>query len=191
MRPAISRPSWLKACPPCAGTELGASLPERPIRLFGDPVLKTVSAPPVEEIDDGVRALVDDLVESVKLPGRAGVAAPPQIGVNVRAFSYNVDGEIGYILNPEIVELSGGEVSKIDEGCLSVPGLWHKTPRYAFARVRGIDLDGNEIELSGTGLMAQALQHEVDHLEGLVYLDRLEKDDRRVAMRQVRESDWF
>ncbi len=82
-------------------------------------------------------------------------------------------------------------MSKIDEGCLSVPGLWHKTPRYAFARVRGIDLDGNEIELSGTGLMAQALQHEVDHLEGLVYLDRLEKDDRRVAMRQVRESDWF
>ena len=163
-------------------------MPERPIRLFGDPVLKTVSAP-VEQIDDGVRALVTDLVDSVKLPGRAGVAAS-QIGVNVRAFSYNVDGEVGYILNPVIIELTG-ERELIDEGCLSVPGLWHKTPRHPFARVRGIDLDGNEIELFGSGLMAQALQHETDHLDGILYLDRLEKDERRVAMKQVRESDWF
>ena len=163
-------------------------MPERPIRLFGDPVLKTVSAP-VEQIDDGVRALVADLVDSVKLPGRAGVAAS-QIGVNVRAFSYNVDGEVGYILNPVIIELTG-ERELIDEGCLSVPGLWHKTPRHPFARVRGIDLDGNEIELSGSGLMAQALQHETDHLDGILYIDRLEKDERRVAMKQVRESDWF
>ena len=113
-------------------------MPERPIRLFGDPVLKTVSAP-VEQIDDGVRALVTDLIDSVKLPGRAGVAAS-QIGVNLRAFSYNVDGDVGYILNPEIVEVSG-EKQLIDEGCLSVPGLWHKTPRFPFARVRGIDLE--------------------------------------------------
>ena len=163
-------------------------MPERPIRLFGDPVLKTVSAP-VEQIDDGVRALVADLVDSVRLPGRAGVAAS-QIGVNLRAFSYNVDGEVGYVLNPEIVEVSG-EVELIDEGCLSVPGLWHKTPRHPFARVRGIDLDGNEIELSGNGLMAQALQHETDHLDGILYLDRLQKDERRAAMKEVRESDWF
>jgi len=163
-------------------------LPERPIRLFGDPVLKTVSAP-VEQIDDRVRALVGDLLDSVRLPGRAGVAAS-QIGVNLRVFSYNVDGEVGYIINPEIVELSG-EVESIDEGCLSVPGLWHKTPRYSYARVRGVDLDGNEIELSGDGLMAQALQHETDHLDGLLYLDRLEKEERRAAMKAVRESDWF
>jgi peptide deformylase len=162
-------------------------LPERPIRLFGDPVLKTVSAP-VEQVDDRVRALVVDLLDSVRLPGRAGVAAS-QIGVNLRAFSYNVDGEVGYILNPEI-EVSG-EKELIDEGCLSVPGLWHKTPRHPFARVRGIDLDGNEIELSGEGLMAQALQHETDHLDGLLYLDRLEKEERRLAMKEVRESDWF
>ncbi|KZE95474.1 MULTISPECIES: peptide deformylase [unclassified Agromyces] len=163
-------------------------MPERPIRLFGDPVLKTVSAP-VEQIDDRVRALVDDLVDSVRLPGRAGVAAP-QIGVNLRVFSYNVDGEVGYIINPRVVEVSG-EPELVDEGCLSVPGLWHKTPRHPFARVQGIDLDGNEIELAGEGLMAQALQHEVDHLDGLLYLDRLEKDERRAAMRAVRESDWF
>lgn len=163
-------------------------MPERPIRLFGDPVLKTVSAP-VEQIDDGVRALVADLIDSVKLPGRAGVAAS-QIGVNLRVFSYNVDGDVGYVINPVIVELTGDR-ELIDEGCLSVPGLWHKTPRHPHARVRGIDLDGNEIELAGSGLMAQALQHETDHLDGILYLDRLEKDERRAAMREVRESDWF
>jgi peptide deformylase len=79
----------------------------------------------------------------------------------------------------------------MDEGCLSVPGLWFKTLRYPFARVTGIDLDGNEIEVSGTGVLAQALQHETDHLDGKLYLDRLDKESRREAMKQVRESDWF
>lgn len=161
---------------------------ERQIRLFGDPVLKTPSEP-VHEIDEGVRGLVEDLVDSVLPPGRAGVAAP-QIGVNQRVFSYNVDGKVGYIINPELVEVSG-EPELVDEGCLSVPGLWFKTARYPFARVRGVDLDGKEIEISGTGVLAQALQHETDHLNGMLYLDRLDKDTRREAMKQVRESDWF
>jgi peptide deformylase len=160
----------------------------REIRLFGDPVLKTVSDP-VVVIDDRMRGLVEDLLDSVRLPGRAGVAAS-QIGVNLRAFSYNVDGQIGYILNPEIIELSG-EPQLVDEGCLSVPGLWFPTLRHPFARARGIDLDGNEIEVSGTGVMAQAIQHEADHLDGLLYLDRLDKPARREAMKQVRESSWF
>lgn len=160
----------------------------REIRLFGDPVLKTVSEP-VGEVDDRIRGLVEDLLDSVRLPGRAGVAAS-QIGVNLRAFSYNVDGRIGYILNPVIVELSG-EPELVDEGCLSVPGLWFPTQRYPFARAKGVDLDGNEVEVSGTGVMAQALQHETDHLDGLLYLDRLDKPARREAMKQVRESDWF
>ncbi len=163
-------------------------MPERSIRLFGDPVLKSASAP-IETIDDGVRALVADLLDSVRVPGRAGVAAP-QIGVNLRAFSYNVDGEVGYVLNPELVEVRG-EVEPLGEGCLSVPGLWHPTPRHPFARVRGIDLDGSTIEIEGEGLLAQALQHETDHLDGILYLDRLEKPERRIAMREVRESDWF
>jgi len=161
---------------------------ERQIRLFGDPVLKTPSEP-IGEIDDGVRGLIDDLVDSVLPPGRAGVAAP-QIGVNERALSYNVDGEAGYVINPVLVEVSG-EPELVDEGCLSVPGLWFKTRRYPFARVTGIDLDGNEIEVSGTGVLAQALQHETDHLNGTLYLDRLDKESRREAMKQVRESDWF
>jgi peptide deformylase len=161
---------------------------ERQIRIFGDPVLKTASAP-IDTIDEGIRGLVDDLLDSVRPPGRAGVAAS-QIGVNLRAFSYNVDGDIGYILNPVIVE-TGGEKEPVDEGCLSVPGLWYPTPRYPFVRVVGSDLDGKPVELSGTGLLAQALQHEVDHLDGLLYLDRLDKGNRRAAMKEVRESTWF
>ncbi|GAA0994485.1 peptide deformylase [Subtercola frigoramans] len=160
----------------------------REIRIFGDPVLKTVSDE-IGQIDDRVRALVADLVDSVLLPGRAGVAAS-QIGVNLRAFSYNVDGEVGYLLNPRITELSG-EPEFMDEGCLSVPNLWFKTKRYPSATAVGLDLEGNTVEISGTGVLAQALQHEVDHLDGMLYLDRLEKETRREAMRQVRESDWF
>jgi len=163
-------------------------VPERQIRLFGDPVLKT-SSDPIAGIDDRVRGLVQDLVDSVRLPGRAGVAAS-QIGVNLRAFSYNVDGDVGYILNPTVVELSG-EPDLVDEGCLSVPGLWYPTMRYPFARVTGIDLDGNPVELSGTGIMAQALQHETDHLDGFLYIDRLDKENRRAAMKEIRESTWF
>ena len=161
---------------------------ERQIRHFGDPVLKTPSDL-IDTIDDGARSLVEDLLDSVRPPGRAGVAAS-QIGVNLRAFSYNVDGEIGYIINPVIAE-TRGELELVEEGCLSVPGLWYPTPRYPFARVTGIDLDGNPVELSGTGLLAQALQHETDHLDGLLYLDRLGKEDRRAAMKEVRESSWF
>ncbi|MCU1525542.1 MAG: def [Microbacteriaceae bacterium] len=160
---------------------------ERQIRLFGDPVLKTVSDP-IKPTDD-VTGLVEDLVETVKVPGRAGVAAP-QIGVNQRAFSYNVDGEIGYIINPVVVELSG-EPELMDEGCLSVPGFYFPRLRYPSARVTGEDLTGNPIELSGTGVMAQALQHETDHLDGKLYIDGLEKDVKREAMRLIRESDWF
>lgn len=160
----------------------------RAIRFFGDPVLKSPAAR-IETIDDGVRSLVRDLLDTVELPGRAGVAAP-QIGVGLRAFSYNIDGVIGYILNPELVEVSG-DPALIGEGCLSVPNLWHDTLRHPYARAVGIDLDGNEITLEGEGLMAQALQHECDHLDGILYLDRLSPAERRVAMREVRESSWF
>jgi peptide deformylase len=160
----------------------------RPIRVFGDPVLRAASAP-ITDIDDGIRALVRDLVDTVELPGRAGVAAP-QIGVGLRAFSYNIDGDIGYILNPVLVDVSG-EPELVGEGCLSVPGLWHDALRHPHATVTGIDLDGIEIVLEGDGLLAQALQHETDHLDGKLYLDRLPAETRRIAMREIRESDWF
>lgn len=159
----------------------------RQIRLFGDPVLRAPSAP-IQTIDDGVRALVQDLIDSVTPPGRAGVAAP-QIGVGMRAFSYNIDGDIGYVLNP-VLEVSG-EPGPVGEGCLSVPGLWHDAIRYPHAKVTGIDLDGEPVVLEGDGLLAQALQHECDHLEGMLYIERLPKEVRRIAMREIRESDWF
>lgn len=160
----------------------------RDIRLFGDPVLKTVSDP-ITKFDDKTKALIEDLLDTTQLPGRAGVAAP-QIGVNLRAFSYNVNGQVGYLINPVLVEVSG-EKLLVDEGCLSVPELWHKTPRYEFAKVTGVDLDGNDVEIEGDGLMAQMLQHECDHLDGLVYLDRLEDDERKKAMKSLRATNWF
>lgn len=160
----------------------------REIRLYGDPVLRTECSA-IEEITPEISELVRDLIDTTKLPGRAGVAAP-QIGVNLRVFSYNIHGEIGYLINPRIVELSG-EPEEIDEGCLSVPGLWEKTPRYPEAVAEGMNLSGETVRLSGTGLMAQMLQHECDHLDGKVYLDRLTPEGRKVAMRKLRETDWF
>ncbi len=160
----------------------------RDIRLFGDPVLKTVSDP-ISLFDEKAHTLIEDLLDTTKLPGRAGVAAP-QIGVNLRAFSFNVNGEVGYIINPKLIEVSGEKIL-VDEGCLSVPELWHKTPRYEFAKAIGVDLQGNEIVLEGTGLMAQMLQHECDHLDGLVYLDRLADDERKAAMKSLRATEWF
>lgn len=160
----------------------------RDIRLFGDPVLRTV-CDPIVEVDDGVRALVDDLCETVDMDGRAGLAAT-QIGHTQRAFSLNIDGEVSYVLNPEIVALEG-EPRPTGEGCLSVPDLWFDVLRYPRATVRGMDLDGNEVVISGEGLLAQALQHECDHLDGKLYLSRLDRDARGEAMRQIRTSNWF
>lgn len=160
----------------------------REIRLYGDPVLRTVSEE-IAEITPSVVDLIHDLIETTQLPGRAGVAAP-QIGVNLRAFSYFVNGEVGYLINPRIVELSG-EVTEIDEGCLSVPGLWEKTPRYPIAVAEGLNLNGDLVRVEGSGLLAQALQHECDHLDGKVYLDRLSPENRKTAMKKLRETDWF
>ncbi|PJJ72405.1 peptide deformylase [Diaminobutyricimonas aerilata] len=161
---------------------------ERPIRYFGDPVLRS-ACDPIRPGDPRAAGLVADLLENVQLPGRAGLAAN-QIGVGLRAFSYNVDGRIGYVINPELVEVSG-EPELMDEGCLSVPGFYFPRSRYPFARVRGVDLDGNPVEISGTGQLAQALQHETDHLDGRLYLEGLEPEVKRDAMRQVRQADWF
>lgn len=160
----------------------------REIRLFGDPVLRSV-CDPIRPGDRRAIALVDDLLETVKVPGRAGLAAN-QIGVGLRAFSYNVDDEVGYIINPVIAELSGEPVL-VDEGCLSVPGFYFPRVRYPFARVTGVDLEGQELSLEGTGLMAQALQHEVDHLDGHLYIEGLEPETKKEAMRLIRLAPWY
>ena len=155
----------------------------RPIREIGDPVLR----PPADEVrvfDRDVAALVRDLLETVDHPGRAGLAAP-QIGVSLRAFSFNVDGVIGHMVNPRIVELSE-ETQDGDEGCLSVPGIWAPTVRAMHAVVEGFDVHGKPLRLEGSGLMARCLQHEVDHLDGKLFLDRLTGEARKTALRALR-----
>ncbi|WP_324651156.1 peptide deformylase [Georgenia sp. H159] len=157
----------------------------REIRVVGDPVLRT-PCEPVTDIDDRVRSLVEDLLETVDHEGRAGLAAN-QIGVSLRAFSWNIEEDIGYVLNPRLVEVSEEEYQDGDEGCLSVPGLWFPTERAWYARVEGIDLDGKKVVVEGEELMARCLQHEVDHLDGMLYIDRLERAQRKKAMRAIRE----
>ncbi len=163
----------------------------RDIRVTGDPVLRT-ACDPITQINDGVRTLVADLLETVNRDGRAGLAAN-QIGVNLRAFSWNIEGEVGYILNPEIVEMSSENQELSDEGCLSVPGLWYPCERPVHARAVGTDLDGAEVVVEGREIWARLIQHEVDHLDGKLFLDRLENDVKRQAMREMRaaiERDW-
>jgi peptide deformylase len=156
----------------------------RPIRELGDPVLRT-PADEVRAFDRELAALVRDLEETVDHPGRAGLAAP-QIGVSARVFSYHVDGEIGHLVNPRIVELSE-EVQDGDEGCLSIPGIWAPTVRAVHAVAEGFDVHGEPLRLSGSGLMARCLQHEVDHLDGKVFLDRLTGEARKSALRALRD----
>jgi peptide deformylase len=155
----------------------------RPIRELGDPVLRTPTDA-VRSFDRELAALVRDLEETVDHPGRAGLAAP-QIGVSARVFSYNIDGEIGHVVNPVIVERSA-ETQDGDEGCLSVPGIWAPTVRAMHCVVEGFDMHGEPVRVSGSELMARCLQHEVDHLDGKVFLDRLTGDARKSALRALR-----
>ncbi|MDY2941917.1 MAG: peptide deformylase [Varibaculum sp.] len=157
----------------------------REIRIIGDPVLRT-PCDPITDIDETVRELVEDLLETVDQDGRAGLAAN-QIGVSLQAFSWNIDGEIGYVLNPRIVSVSEDEYQDGDEGCLSVPGLFYPTERAWYARVEGIDLDGREIIVEGEELMGRCLQHETDHLKGMIYIDRLSRTNRKKALREIRK----
>lgn len=160
----------------------------RDIRRFGDPVLRS-ACDPVRIGEPGNAGLVEDLIDTVQLPGRAGVAAN-QIGVSLRAFSWLVDGELGYVLNPVLVELRGEPVP-VDEGCLSVPGVGFPRMRHPWARIEGVDLEGNPLVIEGEGLMAQMLQHECDHLDGHLYIEGLDPAMKREALSQIRDSDWY
>jgi peptide deformylase len=115
--------------------------------------------------------------------------AASQIGVGTRAFSYNTGGRRGVVFNPVLIETDGEILD--DEGCLSVPGLWYPTKRAAYAKVTGLDENGEPVEVEGDGEIARCLQHETDHLDGVVYIQRLEPSTRRGAMREIRRSAWF
>jgi len=160
----------------------------REIRLFGDPILRS-TADPVTRFDQSVVSLVNDLVDTVTIAGRAGVAAN-QIGVGLRAFSVNIEGDVNYVINPVLDEVRGDPVLT-DEGCLSVPGFTFPRSRYPWARVTGVDVNGDPVVIEGGGLLAQAIQHEVDHLNGLLYIEGLDPDVKRLAMREIRAAEWF
>jgi peptide deformylase len=156
---------------------------EREIRQWGDPVLRT----PCDEVsvfDDRLASLCQDLLDTVTArDGRAGLAAN-QIGVGQRAFSWFIDDEAGVVVNPRLVATEGEQQG--DEGCLSVPGLWFPLARAEYAAVEGVDATGAPVRVEGTGLMARCLQHECDHLDGLLYVNRLDREVRREALRQLR-----
>jgi peptide deformylase len=157
---------------------------ERPIRVLGDPVLRSVCKE-VESFDHGVVSLVADLEETVASPGRAGLAAN-QIGVVRRVFSWHVDGEVGHLVNPVIEAEEGEQDDDSEEGCLSIPGLFYPCPRAEFVRVRGFNQHGETVMLEGHGFMARCIQHEVDHLNGRLFIDRLAGAVRKQAMRDLR-----
>jgi len=154
----------------------------RPIRLVGDPVLRT-AADPVVSFDRDLRQLVTDLEDTVREPGRAGVAAP-QIGVSLRVFSYHVEGVVGHLVNPVLSGFAGTQDD--EEGCLSVPGLAFPTRRAMHVTAHGRDRHGEPVVIHGSGLLARALQHETDHLDGTLYIDTLTGDVRRQALRELR-----
>ena len=157
-----------------------------PIRLFGDPVLRT-PAEPVVDFDAELRRLVRDLTDTMLDAGAAGLAAP-QLGVGLRVFTFCVDGVVGHLVNPELS--LGDEEETGPEGCLSFPGLRFDTPRAVSVVARGWDAAGEPVTLEGTQLLARAVQHETDHLDGILFVDRLDPERRREAMRLVREADW-
>jgi peptide deformylase len=156
----------------------------QPLRLLGDPVLRS-ECDPVTRFDDATGRLVDDLLENVLLPGRAGLAAP-QIGVSLAAFSYNFDGQHGCIVNPVIVETSGDYDGP--EACLSIPGLSACCLRAMTTVVTGVDRHGDPMTVTGTGEMSRVLQHEADHLRGVLFIDRLTGQHRKDALGQLRRA---
>jgi peptide deformylase len=156
------------------------------IRLFGDPVLRT-PADPVVDFDRELRQLVKDLTETMMDAPGAGLAAP-QIGVSLRVFTYWVGGELGHLVNPDLdlsTEMQDGE-----EGCLSFPGLRFDTPRSLRVVAKGFNQFGEPVVLEGSELLARCIQHETDHLDGILFIDRMEREQRKLAMKAIREASW-
>ena len=158
-----------------------------PIRLFGDPVLRTPAAE-VVTFDKERRGLVKDLTDTMRDAPGVGLAAP-QLGVSLRVFTYWVDEELGHLVNP-VLDLSD-EQQDGEEGCLSVPDLTFECTRARSVVAKGMNMHGEPITLEGSDLLARCVQHETDHLDGIVFIDRLDAQTRKEAMKAIRESDWF
>ena len=157
-----------------------------PIRILGDPALRE-PAKPVEHFDRTLRRLAKDMTETMYHAPGVGLAGP-QVGVSLQLFVFD-DGERGpsFLANPELYD-ADGEVTE-EEGCLSIPGPYHPTPRYRTIRCRGLDVQGNPTEVQGEGLLARILQHETDHLAGTLYIDRLDDTGRRAVLAELRRIE--
>ncbi|MDI5964712.1 peptide deformylase [Streptomyces sp. SL13] len=157
-----------------------------PIRMFGDPVLR-MKAQPVTVFDKELRTLVKDLTETmIDAPG-AGLAAP-QLGVSLRVFTYHVDGETGHLVNPDLTLTDEEQFGP--EGCLSLPGLKYDCGRAFGVVAKGFTMYGDPVTIEGTQLLSRAIQHETDHLDGIIFIDRLDPELRKAALKAIREAEW-
>lgn len=164
----------------------------RELRIYGDPVLGS-RAEETSKFDAGLRALASDMLETMDKAGGVGLAAN-QVGILQRIFVYDCShtqsGLRGAIVNP--VWTPVGEQQQIGpEGCLSIPGISAETTRFNQVFVSGQDIEGRPVSMVASGLMARCIQHETDHLDGVLFLQRLEAPVRKEAMRAIRESEWF
>ena len=153
-----------------------------PIRTFGDPVLR-MTARPVEKITDVHRRLVNDMIETMRDAPGVGLAGT-QVGVLERIFVYEVEDDVGAIFNPVITSRSR-DLTDEEEGCLSLPGLLYPVTRHIEVRVEGLDANGQPVVKEGTELLARVFQHEIDHLDGVLFVDRLADTLRKKAMREL------
>lgn len=159
-----------------------------PIRLFGDPVLRT-PALAVTDFDRQLRALVADLEETMLAAPGAGLAAP-QLGVGLRVFVYHVDDtQSGHLVNP-VLHFPSDEEQDGPEGCLSIPGLAFDCRRRQHVLAHGQNMYGDPITIEGTARLSRCIQHETDHLDGVLFVDRLDAATKKAAMKAIREAEW-
>ena len=145
------------------------------IRVLPDPVLRR-KAKKVRDIDSSIRRLMDDMTDTMRAASGVGLAAP-QIGIPLRVIVIEIpDEEVITLLNPEVIKMEGNRL--VEEACLSIPGYKGEVKRAVSVKVKGRDPRGKEVRLKGEGLLAQALEHEIDHLDGILYIDHLESRDK-------------
>jgi peptide deformylase len=164
-----------------------AGVAVRPVRLFGDPVLLTPAAA-VTDYDRQLRRLIGDLTETLRSQQGSGLAAP-QIGVGLRVFVFDIDGVRGHLVNPVLDFPDTGEQDG-PEGCMSFPGLYFDVTRRLNTVARGFDGDGRPVQVVGDYGLARCLQHETDHLDGILFIDRMDAATRKAAMRAIRDAEW-
>ena len=157
-----------------------------PVRLFGDPVLRQ-RAGEVTDFDDRLRTLASDMLETMRGQNGAGLAAN-QVGILKRMFTWEIDEQFGAVVNP-LITFESDEIQEGDEGCLSFPGLFYPTKRPLEVHIDAQDVHGEAVEMEGRGLLARIIAHEIDHLNGILFIEHLERHDRKDAMKRIRRGE--